>query len=188
VEEAGEAGSGASTPIASEGRSKPSKAFDKSTKAVVQKIPLLETHASPRDRDQWPKRLAEELKALIAFVQINKDQDSDWFHIECNQTGTHWFGRCWAYHEGLRYEFDMNFDLPVTYPAAFPEVCIPELEGKTVKMYRGGKICLTEHFQPLWKRNAPRFGIAHALALGLGPWLAAEVPSLVRGGYLAEKQ
>ena len=57
-------------------------------------------------------------------------------------------------------------------------------QGKTVKMYRGGKICLTDHFQPLWQRNVPRFGLAHALALGLGPWLAAEVPNLVEGGYL----
>ncbi len=31
----------------------------------------------------------------------------------------------------------------------------------------GGKICMTDHFQPLWARNVPRFGIAHALALGV---------------------
>lgn len=48
-----------------------------------------------------------------------------------------------------------------------PELCIPELEGKTSKMYRGGKICLTIHFAPLWQKNVPRFGIAHALALGV---------------------
>jgi len=35
-------------------------------------------------------------------------------------------------------------------------------------MYHGGKICLTIHFKPLWGKNAPRFGIAHAMALGLG--------------------
>ena len=33
--------------------------------------------------------------------------------------------------------------------------------------YSGGKICMTDHFQPLWARNVPRFGIAHALALGV---------------------
>jgi hypothetical protein len=32
---------------------------------------------------------------------------------------------------------------------------------------RGGKICLTVHFKPLWARNVPHFGIAHALALGV---------------------
>jgi hypothetical protein len=26
---------------------------------------------------------------------------------------------------------------------------------------------MTDHFQPLWARNVPRFGIAHALALGV---------------------
>jgi hypothetical protein len=34
---------------------------------------------------------------------------------------------------------------------------------------------LTLHFTPLWAKNVPKFGIAHALALGLAPWLAAEV-------------
>lgn len=33
--------------------------------------------------------------------------------------------------------------------------------------FSGGKICMTDHFQPLWARNVPRFGIAHALALGV---------------------
>ena len=33
--------------------------------------------------------------------------------------------------------------------------------------HSGGKICLSIHFMPLWARNAPRFGIAHALALGV---------------------
>lgn len=46
-------------------------------------------------------------------------------------------------------------------------------------MYRGGKICLTDHFKPLWQANKGHFGISHALALGLSPWLATEVPHLV---------
>ncbi|CAK9149687.1 unnamed protein product [Ilex paraguariensis] len=36
-----------------------------------------------------------------------------------------------------------------------------------LQMYRGGKICLTVHFKPLWVKNCPRFGIEHALCLGL---------------------
>lgn len=32
---------------------------------------------------------------------------------------------------------------------------------------RGGKICLDVHFAPLWNKNAPKFGIAHALAIGV---------------------
>nr|DAD40833.1 TPA_asm: hypothetical protein HUJ06_015156 [Nelumbo nucifera] len=52
---------------------------------------------------------------------------------------------------------------------------------------RGGKICLTVHFKPLWAKNCPRFGIAHALCLGLAPWLAAEVPILVDSGMIKHK-
>ena len=36
-----------------------------------------------------------------------------------------------------------------------------------VYFFRGGKICLTDHFKPLWARNVPKFGIAHAMALGV---------------------
>lgn len=112
------------------------------------------------------------------------------FRIECNKTGTRWTGKCWAYHEGVKHEFELHFEIPgaattlcvravgfglgqsvwvgvaftvglavnvlmltrmhihastpaaVTYPATHPELCMPELEGKTAKMYRGGKICL----------------------------------------------
>lgn len=55
----------------------------------------------------------------------------------------------------------------MTYPQTPPEIIIEELDGKTAKMYRGGKICLTDHFFPLWNRNAPKFGIPHLLALGV---------------------
>ena len=54
-------------------------------------------------------------------------------------------------------------------------------------MYRGGKICLTIHFKPLWAKNSPHFGVAHALCLGLAPWLAAEVPYLVETGVVKSK-
>lgn len=46
-----------------------------------------------------------------------------------------------------------QFEIPATYPATAPEIEIPELDGKTAKMYRGGKICLTIHFKPLWAKN-----------------------------------
>lgn len=80
-----------------------------------------------------------------------------------------------------------QFDIPATYPATAPEIELPELEGKTAKMYRGGKICLTIHFKPLWAKNSPHFGVAHALCLGLAPWLAAEVPFLVESGAVKAK-
>ena len=73
----------------------------------------------------------------------------------------------WYFHDRLKYEFDLEFELPVTYPNVSPELALPELDGKTDKMYRGGRICLDGHFRPLWARNVPRFGLAHAMALGV---------------------
>ena len=64
--------------------------------------------------------------------------------------------KVWYVHELLRYEFDLEFELPVqrhrtraqpsacqrasvasrqvTYPNVAPELALPELEGKTEKM------------------------------------------------------
>jgi ufm1-conjugating enzyme 1 len=136
----------------------------------------------------------QELQALIQYVQQNKAADSDWFTIAPEPApagsassatpGLRWAGKCWYVHNYVRHEFAFRFDVPATYPAVAPEIEIPELEGKTAKMYRGGKICLTIHFKPLWARNAPHFGLAHALCLGLAPWLAAEVPFLVDSGAI----
>ncbi|KAJ9469707.1 Ubiquitin-fold modifier-conjugating enzyme 1 [Diplonema papillatum] len=157
---------------------------DSATKESLKRIPLLKTKAGPRDGELWTQRLKEEYASLIAFVESNKANDTHWFTLESNPQGTRWFGKVWYYYEQVKYEFDLEFDVPVTYPQTAPEMALPELENKTVKMYRGGKICLTVHFHPLWARNVPRFGIAHALALGMGPWLAAEVPHMVKEGYL----
>ena len=97
----------------------------------------------------WP----QELQALIKYIQINKGTDSDWFTITSNKDGTHWSGKCWYMHELIKYEFDFEFDIPATYPTTAPEIKIPSLDGKTAKMYRGGSICLTVHFKPLWAKN-----------------------------------
>ena len=43
---------------------------------------------------------------------------------------------------------------------------------------RGGKICLTDHFKPLWARNVPKFGIAHAMALGVSARIQCYLVSL----------
>lgn len=162
--------------------------LDATTKRNLSRIPLLRTRAGPRDGDQWHTRLREEYTALIQYITNNKKADNDWFTISSDISGVKWSGTCWYYHESLRYEFDLEFEIPVAYPATSPEICLPQLDGKTAKMYRGGKICLTEHFMPLWNRNVPRFGIGHALALGLGPWLAAEIPDLVGKGLIQPKK
>ncbi|KAK9840992.1 hypothetical protein WJX81_004677 [Elliptochloris bilobata] len=161
--------------------------WDSGTKETVKRIPFLTVRCGPRDKEDWAKRLKEELTALIKYIQLNKASDSDWFTITANKEGTHWSGKCWYVHELLRHEFAFEFDIPATYPATAPEIRIPELDGKTAKMYRGGAICLTVHFKPLWTKNSPHFGVAHAMCLGLAPWLAAEVPHLVETGAIAAK-
>ncbi|KOB73195.1 Ubiquitin-fold modifier-conjugating enzyme 1 [Operophtera brumata] len=65
--------------------------------------------------------------------------------------------------------------IPITYPTTAPELALPGLDGKTAKMYRGGKICLTDHFKPLWARN-------------LGPWLAVEIPDLIEKGIITYQE
>mmetsp|Transcript_30040 Transcript_30040/g.41591 ORF Transcript_30040/g.41591 Transcript_30040/m.41591 type:complete len:172 (-) Transcript_30040:73-588(-) len=161
--------------------------WDSTTRETVKKIPLLATKAGPRDGEAWNTRLKEEYKALIGYVQSNKANDSDWFTISSNKEGTKWTGKCWYIHNLLRYEFDLQFEIPVTYPQTAPELELPALDGKTSKMYRGGKICLTVHFKPLWAKNVPHFGLAHALCLGLAPWMAAEIPYLVDSGVITHK-
>ena len=110
--------------------------------------------------------IGQELQALIKYIQLNKASDSDWFTITSNKEGTHWSGKCWYVHELIKYEFDFEFDIPATYPATAPEIRIPSLDGKTAKMYRGGAICLTVHFKPLWAKN--RWGAHSAAASHVG--------------------
>ncbi|KAL1240673.1 Ubiquitin-fold modifier-conjugating enzyme [Trichinella spiralis] len=115
-------------------------------KKSLSSIPVLKTKAGPRDQALWTQRLKEEYSTLIKYIEMNKENDTDWFRLESDSNGTRWF----------------------------------ELDGLTPKMFRGGKICLSDHFKPLWSRNVPKFGIAHAFALGLAPWLAVEVPELAQ--------
>mmetsp|Transcript_89909 Transcript_89909/g.178690 ORF Transcript_89909/g.178690 Transcript_89909/m.178690 type:complete len:165 (-) Transcript_89909:60-554(-) len=154
------------------------------TKSELQKIPLLTVKAGPRDGEAWVERLKEELAAMIQYVEINKENDHDWFMLDSNDNGTKWEGSCWYIHDLIKYEFKLQFEIPAGYPTVPIELELPELDGKTPKMYRGGKICLDIHFSPLWRNNVPKFGIAHALSLALGPWLAAEIPYLVDTGVV----
>lgn len=87
---------------------------DEGTRKTLQCIPLLQTRASPRDKELWVQRLKEEYQALIKviclkqyfnlilfekyiviqslmfifqYVQQNKTSDSDWFRLESNKEG-----------------------------------------------------------------------------------------------------
>lgn len=85
------------------------ESWDPTTRATVQKIPLLTVKAGPRDKDNWSLRLKEELQALIKYIEINKSSDLDWFTIKpSNKEGTHWEGKCWYIHELIKYEFDFQ--------------------------------------------------------------------------------
>lgn len=106
--------------------------------------------------------------ALIDYIKMNKKDDMDWFKISSDKEGKKWKGKCWTVIEMTKYEFDLEFEIPATYPLAPIELCLPELDGKTEKMYRGGKICQDIHFAPLWQKNTPKFGIAHALCYAVG--------------------
>jgi ufm1-conjugating enzyme 1 len=160
-------------------------ALDERTRAKVAAIPLLTVNAGPSDdKAAWAARLKEELGALIRYIKANKEADADWFTITSDKDGRNWSGVCWTFHGGLRYETPFCFEIPVGYPAAPIEIRLPELDGKTPKMYVGARICLSIHFAPLWQRSAPKFGVAHALALGLGPWLAVEIPVLADNGAI----
>ena len=75
------------------------------------------------------------LTQLFRYITNNKEADNDWFRLESNKEGTRWFGKCWHYHNQLKYEFDVEFDVPVTYPMTSPEIALPELDGKTAKVW-----------------------------------------------------
>jgi ufm1-conjugating enzyme 1 len=139
-------------------------------------LPLFTSTSTPLESG-WEARLREEYVALIEYSKQAKEKQTDWFRIKASDPqGLKWEGTCWQYVNHERFEFDFVLELPASYPAAPPDIFLPYFEGKTPKMYRGGRICLDIHFQPLWIKNAPKFGIIHALALGLSPWLAAEIP------------
>ncbi|GBE59599.1 peptide chain release factor [Babesia ovata] len=173
-------------------------------------IPLCVTKAGPVDgAAAWENRLNEEFAALIHYVEENKANDTEWFQIDCDDQGTKWVQNrqhhdvlqvvrgmlARAQDEDVSFSFgnqrrrrpqrDHDTQIPAAYPNAPPDIVLPDLDGKTAKMYRGGSICLDAHFAPLWQRNSPKYGIAHALALGLAPWLASEVPQLIATNVLA---
>ncbi len=148
------------------------------------KLPPLTVNAGPMDT-LWDDRLKEELVALVTLVEINSNNGTEWFSIEpIDERGLEWEGSCWTVYDNQRYEFRVHFQIPATYPGAPIEIELPELDGMSAKMYRGGKICLDIHFAPLWRSNTPKFGIVHAMCLALGPWLSAEIPYLVGVGAI----
>jgi ufm1-conjugating enzyme 1 len=127
------------------------------------RINELSVNAGPQDSN-WIDRLKEEYTVLINYIENLKKDDQEWFKIESDETGTKWSGVCWVIYDLVKYEFKLEFEVPPAYPMSNIELVLPELDGKTEKMYRGGKICQDIHFAPLWSKKTPKLGIAHALA------------------------
>ena len=50
---------------------------------------------------------------MIKYQSVNKEAGREWFTIESNKTGTRWTGKVWVMHEHMRYEFELEFELPV---------------------------------------------------------------------------
>jgi hypothetical protein len=42
-----------------------------------------------------PRLAAQELQALITYIKMNKESDTDWFTIEPQDGGKAWKGKCW---------------------------------------------------------------------------------------------
>ena len=149
-------------------------------------LPSFKINAGPLD-PLWHERLKEELVALIELVEINSRNDNDWFDVQpLDDSGIKWEGTCWFIYEHTKYTFIVHFEIPATYPATPIEIELPELDGKTAKMYRGGKICMDIHFAPLWRSMSPKYGVIHSLCYALGPWLASEIPYLVETGVVVK--
>jgi hypothetical protein len=64
---------------------------------------------------------------------------NSWFHNASSFVPFRWTGKCWSYHEGLRYEFELQFEIPVTYPVTNPDLCLPELEVRS-PLVMGGDV------------------------------------------------
>ena len=41
---------------------------------------------------------------MIKYIQIGKENDTDWFQIESNKEGTVWTGKVWYVYEMKKYE------------------------------------------------------------------------------------
>ena len=88
--------------------------FEIKMKRRIQDIPLLKNKSGPRDPG-WEERLKEELLTLIGYVETLKENDNDWFEIECSDDGKEWHGECWFMHNLTKYRFKVEFEIPFLF-------------------------------------------------------------------------
>lgn len=80
------------------------------------------------------EQFEEEYQSLIPYVKNNKNADKDWFQLQSNKEGTRWFGKRWFIHDLHKYEFDIEFGIPIMFLITAPEMAVPELDEKTANM------------------------------------------------------
>lgn len=61
--------------------------MEQNVSASFERLPFIKTVAGPKD-PEWIERLKEEYMVLIQYIQMNKDEDHDWFTVESNEDGT----------------------------------------------------------------------------------------------------
>ena len=76
----------------------------------------------------------------------------------------------------LKLSLKLFYKIPGNYPLTPIEIALPELDGKTEKMYRGGKICIDIHFAPLWQKNVPHYGMPKNWNFN---WISFKLPDKV---------
>ncbi|KAK1858862.1 hypothetical protein I4F81_001462 [Pyropia yezoensis] len=165
-------------------------------------LPPLTVKAGPL-AEGWPARHQEELATFAAAVEVNRQSQREWFSITPNDTGTRWTGTCWAYFLNRRFQLDVVLTLPPAFPLEPPAVALPALAAATAAAAAtattatttaatsagadaDGRVLPSAQFADAWARRAPAWGVVHALAAGLGPWLAVHVPDLVAQGVVVE--
>ncbi|TQE07950.1 hypothetical protein C1H46_006483 [Malus baccata] len=72
-------------------------------------------------------------------VRIYPDEQVQRQRLVPNIRRHRWTGNCWYVYNLLKYEFDLQFNIPITYPTTASEIELPQLDGKTQKMYIEGR-------------------------------------------------
>ncbi|CAN6543486.1 unnamed protein product [Malus baccata var. baccata] len=66
-------------------------------------------------------------------VRIHPDEQVQRQRLVPNIRRHRWTGNCWYVYNLLKYEFDLQFNIPITYPTTASEIELPQLDGKTQK-------------------------------------------------------
>ncbi|RXH71524.1 hypothetical protein DVH24_018879 [Malus domestica] len=114
------------------------------------------------------------------YTQMNKSNDNDWFRISAaNPKGTRWTGKCWyVYTSSSTSSISSSISPSPTPPPHLNSSSLTRRQDPKGRPYFDFTIFPLPPFlfsdcnlSPLI--SGPRFGMAHALCLGLAPWLAA---------------